>query len=218
MSMPTRPANPAPTGIESNGTEGTGHTKATATVTEDNRSAPSLKEPVLSRAVSADFSAWECLLFYCSCRQSAQSVRTDIFPSVNSSSWLSVPLLFVRSVLRLVRVLRLLLRGLFGRSFQHATVPLPVPSWTPADRKVRPLGPNSPDTDKIFRSSCGTPSRSIIRITPGRNGQVKGTHRAGREPQVFARRKAARINTVTWSKGISVLCLECYTGRACRGG
>jgi len=42
-------------------------------------------------------------------------------------------------------------RGLFGRSFQCATVPQPVPSWTPADRRFRPRsGASSPDTDKIF--------------------------------------------------------------------
>ena len=43
------------------------------------RSFPSLKEPVLSRAVSADFFAWECLCFCCICRRSAQSVRTDFW-------------------------------------------------------------------------------------------------------------------------------------------
>ena len=53
-------------------------------------------------------------------------------------------------VLRLVCVLRSSLRGLFGRSFLHATVPLPVPSWTPADSGTRPRSGNrTPDTDKI---------------------------------------------------------------------
>ena len=130
---------------------------------------------------------WLCLQTICAVRQNGlfgprAYVRVELFAL----------LLFAVNVLRLVRVLRLLLRGLFGRSFQHATVPLPVPSWTPADRKVRPRsGAIRPTPIKSIRSSCGTPSRSIIRITPGRNGQVKGTHRAGREPQVFARRKAA---------------------------
>ena len=96
-------------------------------------------------------------------------------------------LLFAASVLRLVAVLRSSLRGLFGRSCQHATVPQPVPSWTPANRSLRPRsGAIRPTLTIFIRSSCGTPSRSIIRITPGRKGQVKGTHRAGREPQVFA--------------------------------
>ena len=31
----------------------------------ENQNVPSLKEPVLSRVVSADFVAWECLLFLC---------------------------------------------------------------------------------------------------------------------------------------------------------
>jgi hypothetical protein len=150
---------------------------------------PSLKEPVLSRVVSADFSAWGC---FCSCSMrevSAQSAGTDFW--VLYRGGLLAPLSFA-NVLRLVSVLRSSLRGLFGRSFQRATVPLPVPSWTPADRKLRPRsGPICPTPIKSVRSSCGTPRRSIIRITPGRYGQVKGTHRAGREPQGFARRQAA---------------------------
>jgi len=105
---------------------------------------------------------------------------------------LLVPLGSFEIVLRLATVLRIVPRGLFGRSFQHATVPLPVPSWTPADRLKRPRpGAIRPTPIKSIRSSCGTPSRSIIVFTPGRDGQVKGTSRAGREPQGFARRKAA---------------------------
>jgi hypothetical protein len=103
-----------------------------------------------------------------------------------------VAIILYKCLFRLVSVLRFLPRGLFGRSFLNATVPLPVPSWTPADRSSRPRsGARTPDTDKFFRSSCGTPRRSIIRITPGRDGQVKGTHRAGAEPQGFARNQAA---------------------------
>ena len=152
---------------------------------------PSLKEPVLSRAVSADCFAWECFCVCCVCRRSPQSVRTD--------SWDIISVLPVRSavvfaidVRQLVTVLRLRSRGLFGRSFQHATVPPPVPSWTPADHRLRPRsGAKRPTLIKSIRSSCGTPSRSIIVFTPGRDGQVNGTSRAGREPQGFARREAA---------------------------
>ncbi len=82
----------------------------------------------------------------------------------------------VEDAIRLVTVLRIHLRGLFGRSFQHATVPLPVPSWTPADRKLRPRsGAIRPTLTISIRSSCGTPNRSIISRTLGRNSQVKGT-------------------------------------------
>ena len=84
-------------------------------------------------------------------------------------------LLLHKRLFRLVSVLRFLPRGLFGRSFLNATVPQPVPSWTPADRYVKSaLGRDPPDTDKIFRSSCGTPRRSIIRITPGRVARSRG--------------------------------------------
>jgi hypothetical protein len=156
---------------------------------------PSLKEPLLSRVVSEDFVVWVWQWFLVRCRLSAQSVRTDRFdyPRGCSVTWLS----FVTNCLRLVPVLRLRLRGQFGRSFPLATVPQPVPSWTPADRRLRPRsGPFGPTPIRSIRSSCGTPGRSIIRITPDRNGQVKGTHRAGWEPQGFAR-PGRRINTVT---------------------
>jgi hypothetical protein len=155
-----------------------------------SRYVPSLKEPVLSRVVSADFVAWECLHVRCICRRSPSSIDTDFLPLNRAGFFAS--LFFVRNVLRLSTVLRLLLRGLFGRSFQHAAVPLPVPSWTPADRKLCPRsGAIRPTPIKSIRSPCGTPSRSIISRTPGGNRQVKGTHRADREPQGFARPQAA---------------------------
>ena len=152
---------------------------------------PSLKEPVLSRAVSADFVAWECLCFLCIRGRSAPSAETDS-SSVRSCLSARSAVACSACVLRLVTVLRIHLRGLFGRSFQRATVPLPVPSWTPADRMVRPRsGMIRPTPIKSVRSSCGTPGRSIIRNTPGRKGQVQGTHRAGKEPQGSARLQAA---------------------------
>jgi len=126
---------------------------------------------------------------------------------------------FAGSVVRLVSVLRSSLRGLFGRSFQRATVPLPVPSWTPADRKLRPRsGAIRPTLLKSIRSSRGTPRRSIIVFTPGRNGQVQGTSRAGVEPQGFARLRR-RINTVTKVDWVSPLFGRgCYTSTTLRGG
>ncbi len=97
------------------------------------------------------------------------------------------------------------LRGLFGRSCQRATVPLPVPSWTPADRLSRPRsGAIRPTPIKSVRSSCGTPSRSIIRITPGYAARSRGHIELARSRRdSLADRR--RINTVTWSKGCSVL-------------
>ena len=101
----------------------------------------------------------------------------------------------VTCLFRPVRVLRSFPRGLSGRSFD-------VVSFPTCDRaSTRPFvdarGPSmtsrrrdSPDTDKIFRSSCGTPRRSN-REHAWPIGQVEGTHRAGREPQGFARPKAA---------------------------
>lgn len=78
-------------------------------------------------------------------------------------------------MLRLDAGLRLLPRGLFGRSFLYATVPQPVPSWTPADRWLCPRsGAIRPTPIKSIRSSCGTPSRSIIRNTPGQWTRSRG--------------------------------------------
>ncbi len=75
----------------------------------------------------------------------------------------------------LFAVLRFHSRGLFGRSFPRATVPLPVPSWTPADRMVRPRsGAIRPTPIKSLRSSCGTPRRSIIGNTPGPRTRSRG--------------------------------------------
>ena len=102
-----------------------------------------------------------------------------------------------RSVLRRAAGLRLLPRGLFDRSFLHATVPQPVPSWTPADCKVRPRsGAIRPTPIKSVRSSCGTPSRSIIRISPGPKTRSRGhIELAGSRRDSHAVRR--RINTVT---------------------
>ena len=99
-------------------------------------------------------------------------------------------LIFLWDRCRLVRVLRFCSRGLCGRSFLCATVPLPVPSWTPAERRAYPRsGVIYPTPMKFIRPSCGTPRRSIIGNTPGRDDQVQGTPRAGVEPQGFARVK-----------------------------
>ena len=100
-------------------------------------------------------------------------------------------------VVRLVSVLRLLLRGLFGRSFQHATVPLPVPSWTPADRRLRPRsGAIRPTPIISIRSSCGTPSRSIISYHAWPMARSRGhIELAGSRRDSLAVRR--RINTVT---------------------
>ncbi len=111
--------------------------------------------------------------------------------------------LFASDTIRLVLVLRLRLRGLFGRSCQCATVPLPVPSWTPADHQgTSALGQHSPDTDLICSIVLRTPGRSIIIYTPGRWAKVQGSGRAGKESQGFACLRQ-RINTVTRGVWIS---------------
>ena len=92
---------------------------------------PSLKEPLLSRVVSNDFVAWGGRHFACIYRQSARHVRTGF--CVRSLLWVARCVVLFVSFFDLVVVLRSTLRGLFGRSFQCATVPLPIPSWTPAD-------------------------------------------------------------------------------------
>jgi len=114
-------------------------------------------------------------------------------------------LIFLWERCRLVRVLRFCSRGLCGRSFLCATVPLPVPSWTPAERRAYPRsGVIYPTPMKFIRPSCGTPRRSIIGNTPGRDDQVQGTPRAGVEPQGFARRQAANQHRHKSRLGFSV--------------
>jgi hypothetical protein len=90
---------------------------------------------------------------------------------------------------RLVGVLRSSLRGLFGRSFLGATVPQPVPSWTPADRELRPRSDAiAPDTDKIDSIVLRDSSPLHNQEYAWPKDQVQGTHRAGEKPQGFARR------------------------------
>jgi hypothetical protein len=149
---------------------------------------PSLKEPLLSRAVSEDFIAWDGLFFLFVCIHSTQPTGCGLLSVTSwlSASWSS----FSISVVQLVFVLRSSLRGLFGRSFLCATVPLSVPSWTPADCLfTSALGCNSPDTDKIYSIVLRYSSPLIIGSHAWPISQVKGTHRAGREPQGFARAK-----------------------------
>jgi len=103
---------------------------------------PSLKEPLLSRVVSADCIAWvECVCVAWADDQRGPLGRTMWLRS-NDISRFASPVVSA-DVVRLARALRSSSRGLFGRSCQCATVPRPVPSWTPADRFVTPaLGRN----------------------------------------------------------------------------
>lgn len=125
----------------------------------------------------------------------------------------------VADVFRLVSVLRSSLRGLFGRSFLRATVPLPVPSWTPADHRLRPRsGGSAPDTDKIYAIVLRAPGRSTIGITPGRQAQVQGTHRAGSRAAGIRTRSSGESTPSPKSKGFSVflawmLHFRCLTRR-----
>ena len=157
---------------------------------------PSLKEPVLSRAVSADFVAWEWLFFLLHV-QTIYAVRSSETFEHRFVLDCSLRCLSLQSFFDSFPCYDLLLRGLFGRSFQHATVPQPVPSWTPADRQVRPRsGAIRPTPIKSLRSSCGTPRRSIIRNTPGPRTRSRGhIELAGSRRDSLARKR--RINTVT---------------------
>lgn len=74
---------------------------------------------------------------------------------------------------------------------------------------VRARAQVRPTPIKSLRSSCGTRSRSIIRNTPGREGRVKGTHRAGSQAAGI-RTPRRRINTVT-RVDASSCGLACYT-------
>ena len=85
---------------------------------------------------------------------------------------------FAVELSRLVCVLRLHARGLFGRSCQNATVPQPVPSWTPANGWLRSaLGQHSPDTMISIRSSCGllAAPESFTRLADGDQGPGVGS-------------------------------------------
>jgi len=152
---------------------------------------PSLKEPVLSRAVSADFFAWEWLCFRCICRRSAQSVRTG-FLDIGSC-------LLARSAVVRYQLASIRYRvTIFFREVCSVVLfnvrPCLYPSLRGRPRTVgcvRARAPMRPTLIISIRSPCGTPSRSIIVFTPGHKGQVNGTSRAGREPQGFARRQAA---------------------------
>ena len=71
-------------------------------------------------------------------------------------------------------MLRFLPRGLFGRSFLNATVPQPVPSWTPADRQLRPRSDAiRPTPIKSFDRPAGLLA-APIRNTPGRAARSRG--------------------------------------------
>ena len=86
--------------------------------------------------------------------------------------------------------------GLHAESANTAgTVPPPKSTRPFVDARgpsiTSALGRDSPDTDKIYSIVLRDSSPLHNQVTPGREGQVKGTHRAGAEPQGFARQKAA---------------------------
>ena len=129
------------------------------------------------------------LVICCFCRRSARSVKTD---SLGLASCWTVCFVLVSckcssTCYRVTTSSARSVRSFFSacdRASIRPFVDARGPSITSA------LGRNSPDTDKIFRSSCGTPRRSNQEHA-GPCGQVKGTRRAGAEPQGFARQKAA---------------------------
>jgi hypothetical protein len=148
----------------------------------------------VSRAVSADFVVCVCPLVRLMRRPSTLSALAEC---CRGTSVFTDPLAAVLvNVHRLGAVLRLYPRGLFGRSFLHATVPQPVPSWTPAERQSRPRpGAIRPTPMKSVRSSCGTPRRSIIRNTPGQRPGPGDT--SSWRGAAGIRMPKPRINTVT---------------------
>jgi hypothetical protein len=141
----------------------------------------------LSRVVSTDFVACECLCFGCICERSARSARADFFGV--GSRWAACSVMVsYETLFDFAARLRILARGLFGRSFllcdRASTRPF-VDAREPLITSA--LGRDSPDTDKIcpivLRDSSPLHNQDYAWPT----GQVKGTRRAGREPQGFAR-------------------------------
>jgi hypothetical protein len=130
------------------------------------------------------------------------------------------PLLSAAGVVRLGSVLRSLsarsVRSFLSTCDRASTRPF-VDARGPF-LYVRARAPKHPTPIKSVRSSRGTPGRSIIKNTPGRNGQVQGTRRAGKEPRGFARQSGE--STPSRSRkgppwvGLSwVLHLSCLTRR-----
>lgn len=99
---------------------------------------------------------------------------------------------------RLVLVLRSCARGLCGRSFLGATVPLPVPSWTPAERRAYPRSDVCvPDTDEIDSTVLRDSSPLHNRNHAGPKGPGPGDTSSWRGAAGIRSRPARRINTVT---------------------
>jgi len=119
----------------------------------------------------------------------------------------------LRERCRLVRVLRFCARGLWGRSFLHATVPLPVPSWTPAERRAYPRsGVRVPDTDEIDSTVLRYSSPLHNRIHAGPKGPGPGDTSSWRGAAGIRSRPARRINTVTKVALLSPMGFSsCYT-------
>ena len=103
-------------------------------------------------------------------------------------------------------------RGLFDRSCQCATVPLPVPSWTPADRVVRPRSSNIRPTPicRFDRPAGSRPLHNRFHAWPRwprSRGRVELAR--SRRDSLAGRR---RINTVTKvERCLRRLDCGCYT-------
>jgi hypothetical protein len=145
---------------------------------------------VLSRAVSADFYACECLCFGCACRRSARSAIADFFAV--GSCWLVCSALVwcgCSSTFRRVTISSARsLRSFFSFCDRASTRPF-VDARGPYGTSA--LGRDSPDTDKISSIVLRDSSSLHNREHAWPKDQVKGTHRAGREPQGFAHLKAS---------------------------
>jgi len=126
---------------------------------------------------------------------------------------------------RLVRVSRFCARGLWGRSFLHATVPLPVPSWTPAERRAYPRsGTCVPDTDEVdstaLRNSSPLYNRNYAgpkRPGPGDTSSWRGA--AGIRSRPGAANQHRHKSRFAFSHGVLfMLCLPDLGGGQGNGG
>ena len=175
----------------------------------------------MSRVVSADVVAWVRLCLWGICRRSPRPARAGF---LRITSWLNArsPSLS-GNVLRLVPCYDLLCE--VSSVVLFFMRPCLYPSLRGRPRtvgRVRARAPERPTPIKSVRSSCGTPRRSIIAITPGREARSRGhIELAGSRRDSRARRR--RINTVTGSKvspfpGLTMLHFTILGGGQGNGG
>ena len=172
----------------------------------------------MSRAVSADFVACECLFFGCICRRSARSVKTDFFglASCWTVCFVLVSCKCSSTCYRVTNSSARSVRSFFSACDRASTRPF-VDARGPFVASA--LGRDPPDTDKIFSIVLRDSSPLHNRDSAWAKDQVKGTHRAGVEPQGFAHHKAAnqhrhKSRSAFSVMGLWMVCLRNLTRRA----